>query len=384
MKNTLKVAFLTTDNREQMGSHELPEPFFGTAMTALLQGLALFPDLVELHVISCSKRAMVKPEKLGPNCYFHQPVVPRIGWGRTAFAGCGLAVRRVLKKIRPDVVHAQGTERDCAVSMMLAPKGPRLLTIHGHMARIAEITGAGFPSYYWLASGLERLAVRKATGVVALNHYTENRVAADAKKAWVVPNAVDEAFFRVVRNPEPGLALCVANVHPWKRQVELMESLSASPVIERPQRLVFLGEGSECNYGRRFSAAVERNRTWCEHKGKVGRQELSKWLARAQLLILPSIEDNCPMAVLEAMAAGVPVLGSRVGGVPELIEEGRTGATFDPLDAAGIRELIREALAASDKLENWGHAGRNAAMERYHPAVVARRHVQIYHEVAGR
>jgi len=59
--------------------------------------------------------------------------------------------------------------------------------------------------------------------------------------------------------------------------------------------------------------------------GFASRTDLKAHLRQATLLALPSLEENCPMVVLEAMAAGVPVVAARVGGVPDLIEEGKTG-----------------------------------------------------------
>src|ERR1700728_4735733 len=132
----MKIAFLTIDNREHHGKYSLPAPYFGTAPEALLQGFAGLPDL-EVHVISCTRQSMASPEKLAPNIWFHSLFVPRIGWTSTQFQGCVRAVRRKLKVLRPDIVHGQGTERDCAVSAVFS-RFPNVLTIHGNMRLIAE------------------------------------------------------------------------------------------------------------------------------------------------------------------------------------------------------------------------------------------------------
>ena len=379
----MKIAFLTTDNREQLGRYEDPEPYFGTAVSALLDGFALLLGDIEVHVVSCAKQRMRKPEKLASNIWFHQPLVPRAGWGRSAFAGCGLAVRKVLRDIAPDLVHAQGTERDCAVSMMLAPRMRRLLTIHGHMARIAEITGARFPSYYWMAARLEAMAVRRADGVVALTRYTEERVAAKARRTWIVPNAVDESFLQVRNSPEEGLILCVAHVHAWKRQVELMEALDLLPAAEKP-RLVFLGEASAGAYGQRFLAAIAKRSSWCEHAGNVDRAGLRDWLARADLLVLPSIEDNCPMVALEAMAAGVPVAASDIGGIPDLVIPGISGERFNPRDPVDMVDKVRALLRDRGLRDRLATGARQHALRSYHPKVVAEKHIGIYRELKSK
>lgn len=378
----MKIAFLTTDNREQTADYENPHPHFGTAPAALLDGFALLPDEVEIHVISCTRRKMESPEKLAPNIFFHQPRVPHLGWGRSAFFGCGLAVRRVIQQIQPDLIHAQGTERDCAVSMMMAPPMPKLLTIHGHMARIAEILDAKPFSYYWLVKQLETLAVRRADGVVAITHYTRERLKDKARQTWVIPNAVEASFFEVNSPGQGNLALCVASLSPWKRQLELIEAMDSLPDATRPQ-LVLLGIGGESGYGAEVVAAVAE-RPWCSHPGAVDRAGLKDWLKKAGLLILPSTEDNCPMVVLEAMAAGVPVAASRIGGIPDLIDDGRTGFLFDPLDAGSIRQAILDWAGSPEKAAALAATAKQEALARFHPRVVAARHLEIYREVLGR
>ena len=321
------------------------------------------------------------PAKLADNIHFHELLVPHLGWGRSGFAGCGMAVRRLLKGIQPDLVHGQGTERDCAVSMMFAPKGPRLLTIHGHMARIAEILDAKPLSYYWLVKQLESLAVRRADGVVAITRYTQNRLGEKARKTWVVPNAVDASFFDVHSPAQGNIALCVASLSAWKRQLELIEALDRMPDDKRPQ-LVLLGIGAESEYGGKVVEAVAK-RPWCSHPGPVDRAGLKDWLRKAGLLILPSTEDNCPMVVLEAMAAGVPVAASNIGGIPDLIDDGRTGFLFDPLDAGSICQAILKWAENPSETAALANTAKREALERFHPRVVASRHLEIYREALG-
>jgi glycosyltransferase involved in cell wall biosynthesis len=99
------------------------------------------------------------------------------------------------------------------------------------------------------------------------------------------------------------------------------------------------------------------------------------------MLALPSLEDNCPMVVLEAMAAGVPVLAAKVGGLPDLIEDGKNGVFLDPLDAASMRAGVEKILDDRGMAKSLVATAKEQARERYHPLVIARRHVEIYREV---
>ncbi len=170
----MRIAILTTDNREHYKDYTNPVPHFGTAPEALLQGFALLPEL-EVHVVSCARARMKSPEKLAPNIIFHSLYVPKLGWMRTLFWGCIQAVRRKLKEIRPDLVHGQGTEGDCSISAVFSGY-PNVLTIHGNMRLIAQVTRAKPFSFPWLAARLESLTIPRSFGVVCITNYTQQAV----------------------------------------------------------------------------------------------------------------------------------------------------------------------------------------------------------------
>jgi len=122
-------------------------------------------------------------------------------------------------------------------------------------------------------------------------------------------------------------------------------------------------------------------RPWCEFAGFADREKLKTCLRRASMLALPSLEDNCPMVVLEAMASGVPVLAAKVGGVPDLIEEGQTGLLCDPLDPASMRIGVGKMIDDADLSRKLALAAKQKALVRFHPLVIAQAHLEIYREV---
>lgn len=380
----MRIALLTTDAREPKKEYNKTAPYFGTAPEALLEGFRTLGPEAEIHVLSCLQQHPVSsPEKLADNIHFHALHVPKTGWLRTGYQGCIRATRRKLREINPDIVHGQGTERDCAISAVLSGF-PNVLTIHGNMRMIARLNNARPLSFYWWAAKLERFALARTAGVVAISTYTRDNVAALTPRTWLVPNAVHPSFFGIDPSPSsPPVVLCVANVDARKNQLRLIEALDALQP-STGLRLVFAGSGHADNpYFARFLGEV-RKRPWCSHAGTLGRPELREALAHASVAVLPSLEDNCPMVVLEAAAAGVPVAASRVGGIPDLIRHGETGLLFDPGNAGGIREAVASILGAPDTSRRLATKARAEAQARFAPAVVARRHLEIYHEVLDR
>jgi glycosyltransferase involved in cell wall biosynthesis len=378
----VKIAILCTDNREHHRNYDLVTPYFGTAPEALLQGFAALPG-IEVHVVSCTQRPMQSPEKIADNIWFHSLHVPKIGWLRTGYQGCIRATKKFLRELRPDIVHGQGTERDNAISAVFSGF-PNVITVHGNMRLIAVVNRAPPLSFEWLAARLEAFTIPRSQGVVCISRYTQNAVRDLARKTWVVPNAVDQNFFAITRThrPEP-VILCVGYVTPRKNQNAFIRALD--PLAERITfKVVFLGIASPQNsYGADFFDLI-KTRPWCEYAGFADRDALKKRLAAARFLAMPSLEENCPMVLLEAMAAGVPVVAAKVGGVPDLIEENVTGTFCEPTNAESMRNAVEWVLENAEGAASLAETAKFRARERYHPESIARRHLEIYKEILER
>ncbi len=379
----MRIVLLTTDNREHDHDYLAATPRFGTAPAALLQGFSELPE-AEVHVVSCVQRPVKSPEKIAPNIFYHSLLVPKLGWLRTGYAGCIRAVRKKLRAIQPDIVHGQGTERDCSISAVFSGF-PNLLTLHGNMRLIAQVNHEKPFSFNWLAARLERFTLPRTSGVVCITRYTQAAVADLVARTWVLPNAVNRDFFDTQPEPDhakPPVILCVGAVCFRKNQNAFIRALD--PLANtRPFKLIFLGQLPADAYGIEFQHLV-RERAWCEHQPFASHQLVQERLRTASLLALPTQEDNCPMVVLEAMAAGVPVLASEVGGVPDLIRNEVTGLFCDPLKPESFQAGVARMLANPEWSQSLATAARQDALQRFLPKVIARRHLEIYAEVLAR
>jgi len=391
----VRVALLTTDSREHFKDYGSQKPYFGTAPEALLQGFGMLSG-VEVHVLSCTQQPMPPPEKLASNVWFHPLHVPKWGWLRTGYQGCVRAVRQKLKEIQPDLVHAQGTERDCAISAILSPY-PRLLTIHGNLRLIKKQIGFKPFSAMWFQSFLEGFTVPRFDGVICITNYTREAVEDEVPKTWVVPNAVDPSFLELGQQrlsdscsrsstldsrPQCPVILVVANVDERKNQNAFISALD--PLAKKMSfEIRFFGGCGASDYGREFRELIA-SRPWCHYGGMIGRERLRHEFEIATMLALPTHEDNCPMVVLEAMAAGVPVIASRVGGIPDLIDGIKTGLFCDPWNPYSFPEGVCKILGNSNLAGRLAQNAHEEALRRFHPKVIAKRHLEIYRQVLGR
>ena len=378
----MKIALLTTDNREHYRDYANPRPYFGTAPEALLQGFAGMPDL-EVHVVSCLCHPVRSPEKLAPNIYYHGLVVPKMGWMRTLYRGCVRATRAKLREIRPDIVHGQGTERDCAMAAVRSGF-PNVLTIHGNMQAIAMVHGARFGSFHWLASKLETLALKKTAGVFCNSAYTEDLVAPRTRKTWRVPNPLRLDFFAPVPKKNPGskpIILNVGVIDPRKRQVELLEVARRLHECGLNFEFQFAGgPPAKTGYGATFTAALAPGvkAGYARHLGPLPTSQLIKKMDAADALVHFPSEEAFGLVVAEALARNLKLFGARLGGILDITRdipgvELFPSADFNALEAALARWLSVGSPPAP--------AAASLMQARYHPEIIARRHLDIYREV---
>lgn len=188
-------------------------------------------------------------------------------------------------------------------------------------------------------------------------------------KTWGVPNAEDARFFEVERSAsvenEPPI-LCVG--HGCLREdqnafIRALNPLAAKMNFQSPSLAEVACEAES------LRLVVER--PWCKQAGFMNRESLKKQLRSAACLALPSLEDNCLMVLLEAMAAGVPVGRGQVGGVVDLVEERETAIICDPLDAASMRAAIENVLGNGVAARQMMLKAKQRALERFHPQGVA-------------
>jgi glycosyltransferase involved in cell wall biosynthesis len=380
--NAMRIAILTTDTREEIVGCTDAQPRLGLAPEALLQGFARLPE-AEVHVMSCLKEPVRSVEKIAPNIFYHGVAVPRLGWLRTGYQGCIRAVRKKLKEIQPDIVHGQGTERDCAISAIFSGF-PNVVTVHGNMRMIAAVNQARPFSYLWLAAKLEGFTLPRTDGVVCISHYTQAAVAKLARKTWILPNAVDANFFDVQAAPPADaspIGLCVGTICARKNQNDFIRALDPLAKVKK-FKIIFAGGLDKGSYGAEFQRLVAE-RPWCEHIGYINREQLRAQLKLATFLALPTREDNCPMVVLEAMAAGVPVLASAVGGVPDLVEHEVNGLLCNPDEPETFCAAAARFLDDRDFANRIAASASAQARQRFHPQVIAQKHLEIYRDVLG-
>jgi glycosyltransferase involved in cell wall biosynthesis len=232
----------------------------------------------------------------------------------------------------------------------------------GVPARIGSRRGLNMDRTRGLVT-LQRLAYKCATKVVAnsrasadqlqLEHVPEHRIA-------VVPNGLDFAPF-AARTPRAALrkVVAVGNLRPLKGHDVLIDA--AVEILERfpDARFEIIGEGSE----RQALAARAAAHGVAHAFDFVGHcDDVPARLADADIFVHPSRSESFPNAILEAMAAGLPIVASDVGGIPEVIEDGRTGFLVPPGEDETLTSRVMHLMANPEEGARFGAAAREAVL----------------------
>jgi glycosyltransferase involved in cell wall biosynthesis len=236
------------------------------------------------------------------------------------------------------------------------------------------------------------LLLRLFQRFLTVSEYSARELGAPASRTRVVYGGVDCDRFR----PDPGAArrgvLFVGRLTPHKGVDLLLRGLP------RDATLTVVGTGGhdvrppERDYPA-LLRRLARDRA-VDFLGAVSEGELPPLYRRAAVLALPSVHRTCygreiavvellGLAVLEAMASGTPVVCSRVGGLPELVEDGVNGFLVQPGDAAELHERLAQLLGDRSLAERMGRNARELALDRFTWEACAERCLDAYAELAG-
>jgi PEP-CTERM/exosortase A-associated glycosyltransferase len=253
---------------------------------------------------------------------------------------------------------------------------------------------------YRYSRGLETKLVRAADAVVGISRHIVADVAGRgvaSERLACVPNGVDATQFRVVeRDPELvrrlGLDGCptVGFIGTFFGFEGLPDLVAAMPhVLHRlpSARLVLVGSGEDDERVRAQIAALGlQNRVL--QLGRVPHEDILRYYALMVVLVYPRrrvrvTELVTPLKPLEAMAAGRPVIGSDVGGIRELLDDGRVGMLFKAGDPADLAEKIIELLSDSVKRESLAAAGLDYVRRERQWTALVQRYRPVYERAAA-
>lgn len=298
-----------------------------------------------------------------------------------------IAVVWQLYRFRPDVVHShsllpQGWVVECCRRWFGTP---HVTTSHGN--DVFGLRAGG------LMGILKRRVVRRADLITVNSRATRDAVlalgavAGKIRRIPAMPNPFRtaapgerEVVPEVVRNGSRPAILFVGRVIEDKGVGVFLEALArlAEEVSEVAGWLVGEGQNRSRFERRARELGIRERLHWA---GWVDPEAVPRWMEAADLLVVPSLREAQGLVVVEAMLGGCPVVASRVGGIPDMIEDGVCGRLVKPGDAMSLAEAIREVIENPEKRADYVAAARVRATAEFAPSVAAGKTLDLYRDL---
>jgi len=297
-------------------------------------------------------------------------------------------LRRVMRESRAGVVHVHTCSGfsfyRSIVDLQVARQLSRRTVLHVHGARFEEFYAeASGPARWCIGWGLSR-----ADRVVALSPSWRETLLAMAPSAavTVVENAVAPVEVRGDRDPTTHCQfVMLARMDVWKGIDDALEAARALSQRGVAFRLTLAGpEGTAGNGASLYRRIRSLELDDCVHYvGAVEGVAKARLLGEADVYLMPSHHEGMPISVLEALAHGLPVVATRVGSLPEVIEEGVTGRLVPPQSPSALADAMSVFACDESLRRRVGRAARGLAASRFSLKRFERDLVAIYDELTG-
>jgi len=325
------------------------------------------------------------------NIFFHKVdpgEYPLFGQFNPYSLSIAVKIREVVDQFDLDLVHVHYAipYATCAflAREMVKPKQVRTITtLHG-----TDITLVGMmPSYYEIA----RFSVSVSDAITSVSEFLKEETIKAfriEKPIRVIPNFVDCNEFRPAPNSSirkklaPGGERLVVHASNFRKVKNIPTVIEVFHEVKKalPARLVLIGDGPEKETAERTCSrlGIKDDVTF------MGEQEfIADILPVADAFLLPSDHESFGLSALEAMSCGVPVVGSNVGGLHEVIDHGETGFLCDPHDVECMADCLISMFRNEDRRRDMGLKGRERARRNFGKDKIIEQYMDLYRDVLG-
>ena len=276
------------------------------------------------------------------------------------------------------------------------PPIPAITRIHTPLYLIFKHDRRKWTAQTRAMSELENEVIRNSPFLASPSRFVAERVSKDLgfarEKIRVLPNPVDCERFAPAKTPVPtamegaGKILCVGRLQ-WLKGTHTLVRAVPQILDGFPRaRFVFAGRdtmsGPKGTSYKDWMLGTLSKRHWrgLEFLDHIASAEIPALYRNSAVVVVPSLYENFPNVCLEAMASGMPLVASNVGGIPEMVEDGRTGILVPPGDHAALADAICELLGNPQLRAELGRNARKSMLTRFDSAIIAKEAIPVYEE----
>lgn len=347
----------------------------------LVRALAAMDDL-DVHVVTLESDRAVAVVETHDGATVHRLAGSR--WPQIADVLGGPGRRRLLDYVlalQPDILHSHETHGLMLCNLPI----PHVFTLHGFDTENLRADATPFAALRSRMWGMvERRGLAQQRHIISISPYVRRMIEAltDAT-IHDIDNPVDERFFGVIPAAQGRRVLCVGWLNERKNTLGAIEAFALAVAGGAVGTLVIAGQAKEPAYRQKLLDSITRHHLTdrVELLGHIDHGRLMDELGKATVFLLPSRQENSPMAIAEAMAAGLPVIASDRCGMPFMVTENETGFLIEPEDTEQIAERLTRLLNDPAAARQMGQAGRRIAEQRFAPRMVAEQTRAVYQEL---
>lgn len=260
---------------------------------------------------------------------------------------------------------------------------PYLVRLHSAAWTWRQLLGEKQPRADALEIRMERATLQKANAVSAPSRMLADFVRAEcgmeSLPIEIIPYPVDtNRFCPVAQRANTKRVLFVGRVEARKGADVLLRAVPRVLAQHPDAEFIFAGHVNE-----ELRNLVDAAPPQVKFLGVVPHGELPALYQRATVVVVPSLWDNSPNVIYEAMACGVPVVASRVGGIPELVENGATGLLVPPRDVPATTEAILDLLSNRARCAEMGRRGNEKAIACYKVETILDQTMAVYQHLVA-
>lgn len=352
-------------------------PLIGGSEIALEEMVRHLPDIFFDIVTPRHRRAFLAKESGNNFCVY------RVGFGlgelldKLSFPCLGaLKAFRLMSKNKYAAVHAYQASYGGGAAWLVKtffPKTKFILTLQEGKEMDKQNSAVKF---------FRNLMVKKADVVTAISVYLADfaRGVNPKAKISVIPNGVDTEKFKPAGNPEKNTLITVSRLVPKNGVSDLIKAMK-KVVDEIPDAKLFVVGDGPLKESLKFQVKSLKLENQIEFLGKVPYGETPTYLNRASIFVRPSLSEGLGSAFLEAMAAGLAVIGTPVGGIPDFLKDGETGLFCKPGDADDIADKIIKLLKNDELRNRLADNGRKLVEEKYGWDIIAAEFEKLYNHL---
>lgn len=299
---------------------------------------------------------------------------------------CLRKLRGLMKQVQPDIVHtwlfAGNSYGRLAARLAKVP----------HVIATERCVDEWKSDYQFI---IDRRLARWTDALVANSHAVADFYRGKGipgEKIRVISNACPEPQ----PQPDPAIAREIADLGitdssmvvgfvgrlwPQKRVEDLLWATDILRISGAPLHVLILGEGPKRHALENFAARLKVNSIvhFLGHRSNV-----ASWMARMNVLVIPSEFEGMPNVALEAMHIGLPIVATRIAGMDEVVVDGMTGILVEPKEPFNLAKAISKLLSDQELRERLGQAGRRLVHDRFSVAGMVKQYVELYEEIGSK